>query len=659
MTYYPAIDGLRAIAVLSVLLYHAGFTSAFGGGYVGVDIFFVISGYLISSIIYRQRLAGTFSFKDFYTRRLRRIMPPLFVCLLITTVAASRILIQEFQSFCGALGAAVLMVANIWFCFNSGYFDAPAKNIPLLHTWSLGVEEQFYLVFPLLMLLCMRKKRWIYPLLSLCLGASFVANIYYTYNIQTFAFYSLHSRAWELLVGSLLAVHGPFTLSIRQCRMCIYGGLGIIALTVVGYGHIYVLFPGLAAVPPVAGALLCIVGTISSSDKVVCTPLHWKPVVFIGLISYSLYLWHWPILVLYKHATESFTGLPPKTALMLLALIFILAWLSWRYVETPIRSRAFCASNTSLYYFCGIFASVLMMVAWLGYKGYLEWRLPDKAQMYSHQSQARSQLLEKIPVQNPFLQKDRLFFFGDADQEPTVLLLGDSHADALGETFDSLATQYKTRGILISVPSPLFGIHNMIDEGDPQQYQSEIKDIILHHPTLRKAVIVMRWGYYTDGCKPHEQENFLANDFGMKMPQEPAKSASKDALGTLEYGLRHTIDELRKAGMEVWVMHGVPEQDTNIPRRAARLSMEGLEVASHLRLPLDEHRYRNQKADAILQRVVPDEAYRIDPTPLLCSDELFCQAAKGDTLLYYDDDHLSVAGAKLLCPLLKKVFTTP
>src|ERR1700690_2687799 len=347
--YRPDIDGLRAIAVLSVVFFHLGVP--LHGGFVGVDIFFTISGFLIGSIILRQTSDRIFTFAGFYERRIRRIFPALIVMLAVSCILAYEFLLPaELISFSKSLAAASFSLSNIFFWLQSGYFDAPASNTPLLHTWSLAIEEQFYVFLPVLLVILHRfSPRRINLVIYSFAAVSLLISVYGAYQFPSAAFYLLHTRAWELLIGTALALEGfpklrgPF---VREAAGI--AGLLLIAFALLFY-HSWTPFPGLAALPPCLGTAL-IIAAGESGKNTVGRLLSLRPIVFVGLISYSLYLWHWPLIVFYKFGFTVIDGLSHiQSQAFLFALSLVLATLSWRFVEMPVRSGTWGNNRTWLF----------------------------------------------------------------------------------------------------------------------------------------------------------------------------------------------------------------------------------------------------------------------------------------------------------------------
>jgi peptidoglycan/LPS O-acetylase OafA/YrhL len=358
-SYRPDIDGLRAVAVVPVVMFHAGvgFTK---GGYVGVDVFFVISGYLITSIIAAEMSAGRFSFAHFYERRARRLFPALFAVLVASTVAATCLMFPpELKTYGKVLAAALAFSANMLFATGDDYFGRVGDNSPLLHTWSLAVEEQFYLLFPALLLLLFARRWPIKPVLWGIAIVSFAGSLLAMALNPILAFYLLPLRAWELLVGALLAL-GAFPVLTSQKWKDAIAWAGLIAiLTAVGAFNKNVPFPGVAALLPVLGAA-ALIWTGPGDGTAVSRALSKPAVVFVGLISYSLYLWHFPIIVFYKLALgETLSNLER----LLLCLVSVgVAIVSWRLIELPVRrntllvtrARVFAASAIAMLPLAGV-----------------------------------------------------------------------------------------------------------------------------------------------------------------------------------------------------------------------------------------------------------------------------------------------------------------
>jgi peptidoglycan/LPS O-acetylase OafA/YrhL len=433
--YRPDIDGLRAVAVLPVLFYHLGISLA-PGGFVGVDVFFVISGYLITSLISAEMHQGTYSITNFYVRRARRIFPALFFMCAVTALFVLLFgLPSDAKRFSSALAAATLFGSNIYFYLTADYFAAAAETQPLLHTWSLAVEEQFYIFFPLILLLVRRyfgrRERLIMVALALLsLGIS----IWLVRSDQAGAFYLLHSRAWELLLGGLLAL-GVFPTIRSRLLASVLGfvGLALIAGSVLLYRE-NMPFPGLAALAPCIGAAV-LIHTGKDASLLTAQALSLAPVRFIGLISYSLYLWHWPIAVISRYVAFWY-GWDPDLKLhklAVLALSFAAAILSWYFVERPFRQRPYRLGSAAILSASAATMAFLVIAAGVVYPlSQRFWQMPYSAERvlatldYRPTNAKRSCFLG--PKNNDFRHFNQAGCLSMSDTKENWLLIGDSQA---------------------------------------------------------------------------------------------------------------------------------------------------------------------------------------------------------------------------------------
>ncbi|MGO4575726.1 acyltransferase family protein [Cupriavidus sp. 2TAF22] len=359
--YRSEIDGLRALAVLSVILFHAGIERA-SGGFVGVDVFFVISGYLITSLVLKEAGEGTFSLRAFYERRIRRLLPPLIPVFFLTWGCAFFLLnATQFKSFSKSAYAALGFASNWYFLSTVGYFEGPGEFTPLLHTWSLAIEEQFYFLFPCILLLLLKMKgKW------LAFGVALAGLLSFAYactligdGLVDTAFYSSLSRFWELLTGALLAtvvVSGPRRAIVADTMEL--AGVAMIIAPVLMYTD-STPFPGAFALPPTIGAALIIAAF--GRGRLVAPMLKSRPMAGIGLISYGLYLWHWPILVFARTAKPSDDN---KFIFASLLATLLCAVISYHYVEKPIRTKAAAPATKDVYaLFLAFTTSMLVVVA--------------------------------------------------------------------------------------------------------------------------------------------------------------------------------------------------------------------------------------------------------------------------------------------------------
>lgn len=359
MKYRAEIDGLRAFAVVPVIFYHAGF-KLFSGGYTGVDVFFVISGYLITTILLAELATGAFSLIHFYERRVRRIVPALFVMMFVCLPVAWFLLLPDgMKKFSASLVAVSFFASNILFWQTSGYFDSATELKPLIHTWSLAVEEQYYILFPLfLMIVWKLQTRWIVGLLGIVFVASFAGAQWLSVTHPSFAFYMLPTRAWELLVGTFVAfyhAHGNIKIhnhAIEQCGSCI--GLLLITFAFFSYDD-QTPFPSIYSLAPTLGAAFIII--FATHKTAVGKLLGSKIFVYIGLISYSAYLWHQPLFAFVRERSLEVPSIYLMGALIILSFGF--AYLSWRYIERPFRHKYLFTRNRV--FVCGALCTALFI----------------------------------------------------------------------------------------------------------------------------------------------------------------------------------------------------------------------------------------------------------------------------------------------------------
>ena len=451
MDYRREIDGLRALAVLPVIFFHCGFQT-FSGGFVGVDVFFVISGYLITSVIIAEKQAGTFTLINFYERRARRILPALFIVMFACLPFAWLWLIpSDMKDFSRSLVAVSGFASNVLFWRTSGYFDATAELKPLLHTWSLAVEEQYYLFFPIFLMLTWRlRKRWILSMLFIVAVVSLAATQWGSVNEPIATFYLLPTRGWELLIGVFIAFYFCNQGNPDQSSLLnqLGGAIGFLLI-------IYAIFafdkqtpfPSSYTLIPTIGAGLII--SFSTRQTLVGKLLGNKCFVGLGLISYSAYLWHYPLLAFAKHRS---VDEPSKLLLaMLAAASVMLAYFSWKYVETPFRSKQRFDRNRVFLY--GAAGSIFFIVIGLfGHftKGYIS-RFDSQSLRYLMPNKVEGDgcVFQSLNEDSAI----RFCYFGDPVGKKSFLLYGDSHSVALLPELDIDFRQRQIRGIRVYIAS--------------------------------------------------------------------------------------------------------------------------------------------------------------------------------------------------------------
>lgn len=638
MKYRSEIDGLRALAVVPVILFHAGFRG-FSGGFVGVDVFFVISGYLITTILLADMRAGNFSIMHFYERRVRRILPALFVVMFVSFVFAwLSLLPRDMKQFSESLVAASAFSSNIFFWHASGYFDTATQLQILMHTWSLSVEEQYYVVFPVLLFLAWRLgRRWIAALLVVVAISSFMLAHYSSTKYPVFGFYWLPTRAWELMAGALVALY--YTEHNIKKHKYIHSEAGsllgfvLIAYSVLAYDK-HTPFPSAYTLAPVAGAALIIIFT--TGETLVARVLGNRYLVGIGLISYSAYLWHQP---LFAFARRYLVVEPGNVLMSALALLsFPLAYLTWRFIERPFRNRhRFTRKQVFLF---GAAGSALFIATGLaGYRSNgFEWRLPvahqdirvfGKADVFAGSRRSDGSCSRLLGL--PQLSEEVCLASSSA---PKVLFAGDSHAMAL---FSSVfAKDFKLDGVLISGHScPLYPnlTYTPTHERSWGNNCTEIaNEVVRVARRLKSADTVLLVNYFSavdDGKSRYWSQ-------GVNLTNRQAFESGYGAL----------IGDLLKLGKHVVFVVDVPRL-----KYGSSSCFQALPEMKH-----EDCRYSTEENEAI-RRAYLKEVARLkgkfpglviyDPTPLFCRGAE-CEYMSGGKSLYNDQDHLSVFGSRLV-----------
>jgi peptidoglycan/LPS O-acetylase OafA/YrhL len=634
MKYRSEIDGLRAIAVVTVILFHAGFTS-FTGGFVGVDVFFVISGFLITSIIISDKQSNQFSIVRFYERRARRILPALFLVLFACLFPAWLWLpFWDAVSFCKSLLAVSLFGSNFLFWSEAGYFDVAAELKPLLHTWSLAVEEQFYLVFPLLFALLWPLGRVVTAVVLLAVGLlSFWAAQVGVVSHPHAAFFLLPTRGWELLLGALLALYrsvSPARATEHVGRNYLYElasliGLGLIGFSVFTYSK-ETPFPSVYTLVPTLGTSLLIL--FGDRRTFVGSLLSLKWIVGLGLISYSTYLWHYPMFAFARHASVIAPGRFTFSVLSLLAVVF--AFLSWRFVERPFRDPERVSRRA-------IFAFSFLGIAFFATVGYLG--MENKAFNSLRVTYRQQQVLDKLK-RSPRWQE---CLYEERDVRPknpcvynegktTWAILGDSHSselamvlgDALKERGESL-TQFSSK------EKPSFN-DSCNGSADCKTWTERSIDQIVADPTIRNVIVIYRMNFY------------LFGDHLQSYPVLPNERREETKVTAWRHYVE-VLNRLARSGKRILLVLQVPElrkalDDIVFMNRLAPENIAGI-----------SREWWRLRSAYVTERLkeIPSSVKVFDPADVFC-DDTECVAVKDGIPWYFDENHLSLQGASKLVP---------
>ena len=652
LIYRPDVDGLRAVAVVPVVLFHFG-VPGFSGGFVGVDVFFVISGFLITSLIFGELREGDFSILKFYERRVRRIFPALFTVMAATlTVAIAVFFPRDLLHLAESAAATALFGSNFDFWLQSGYFDAGADLKPLLHTWSLAVEEQFYLFFPaLLYLLHSRKRLTLLGLVATLAIVSFGLSVWSVARYPSAAFYLAPHRTWELMFGAILALGDFPALKSRW----IAEGISLIGVACIGFA-VFAFgsatpFPGVNALFPCLGAAALIYAG-DGEDSVVRKILSSRPFVFVGLTSYSLYLWHWPVHVLSKYISESAQDAVATAALI--ALSFFLAILSWRFVELPFRRRE-AYSRQAIFRLGGAAMALTLIVSGLLFAlhGLPQRFTPEVRRIFSEADDVEPRRHGCFNLSPRAVEQGRACTIGDVKAAAsTFILWGDSHADAVLPAVEAAASRAGRKGLFIAHGRcpPLLHL-SLTDE--PTERCAQLNDAALKlatQPQVSDVILVARWAYYDQGVGYGPDVNEVRHLIDLDQPAQ--RDASQHAM--FARLLEQTVRVLLAARKRVVIVAPIPEAGIDVPETMALAAMHA--SATDHRQTLADYRTRNDFVLADLAGLHRKYGVRIiDPAEVLCAAGR-CALMNEGKPLYFDHHHLSVFGALQLTGLFNPIF---
>lgn len=662
------IDGLRAVALLCIVFYHAGFFLA-RGFFIGVDIFFVISGYFIALGLLRDLDRESFSLGGFYLRRAWRIIPPLagvaLCCIIPAYLWATP---PDFIQFGKTLLSVVTFVSNYFFYSQGGYFDAPLEDNPFLPTWFLSVQVQFYTIFPLVFRLVARRfPKKILFLVTASLLLSLGLSEFSVRHLPTAAYFLLFSRFWELLLGSLIAIlcHRkilrPAALP-RWAAECLgWGAVAAIALCGLTYDP-GTAFPGFAALPVCLGAALLIVLPYSAGQRLsVNALLSLRPLVFIGLISYSVYLWHWPIFVYFKTYLMVET-LPRKIKFLAILCSFAMGLLSWALLERGLGNARGIGKKTRMGILLTPVVVAALLLAVLFVTSGMPNRFPHAAQPCiavlaeaeeSAVAGAAVQINDVNPQAVEQVRRGDLHVLGKKTQPDTKFLAwGDSHMYHLGTLLDKISDDLSVQGLLLTTPGhpPLLDVYRSRWDATDSQRESYMNMTraaveLIREKHIPIALLSCYWWFYPN------------QDLTAPAPEESGSNPT--GFSALRHGFHTTVAALEEAGCEVWIVRPIPFYPVSVPLAMMRTLRAGESQPPHvLRLSVTNYADKNADVLAILNELAerhPNVRF-IDPVPQLCPDGR-CLSEIDNRPLYFDDNHLSKFGSLYLEPAFADFIT--
>ncbi len=649
--YRPELDGLRAIAILFVLFDHFEI-GRLDGGFAGVDIFFVLSGFLITAQCaqFGAELRWP-QIRDFYVRRFWRIAPAYYAVILLTIVIGAQVMLADDMRGAGRSAlASALFAANVYFNQNMGYFAASAIYSPLLHLWSLGVEAQFYLVWPLALWLALRRPTRAQLLIVAAIGvASFAASTLLSIHDVKTAFFSLPSRLWEFCIGAGLALAPdlPWRIAARPISKWATTGALATLLAAPFFVDSDTLWPAPTALIVTLATAAVILGA-RHPTSLVHRLLSLAPMVWIGRVSYSLYLVHWPLLTLAAYAVFPTAGLALRAALMLAS--FPLAWLLHRLVEAPLRGAYRSDRRWTAALSAGMPAAALGLAGWFGVQA----ALPAP-----HEAEAPGTSLSTCRAADWGLPWPDACLMGAGDAPPVAALWGNSHAGHFASGFaDAFAARRETIAAFTK-PScpPLPGLRVATNDfggrADCEAQNARVLAYILATPSIKTVYLAGRWAAYAEASRFGKETGgryFLIRQAQPRASVETSRELMRQALIAVS-------QTLSRAGKAVVLIEQTPEMGFDAGRCARLLTPA--EAATRCAVPRATVMNRQRNAEAIIAavRVAASGLRVVDPRRVLC-DADWCYAVRNGESLYGDFQHLSDEGSERVVPLLLKQVET-
>lgn len=659
MNYRADIDGIRAIAVSIVILFHFG-VAGFGGGFIGVDVFFVLSGYLISSIIFAKNEKGRFEFGDFYFRRIRRLFPVYMVVIAVTFALAFVLMLpRDFREFGQSLLASTIYMSNVLFYLEAGYFDTASHLKPLLHTWSLSVEEQFYLIFPLVAWITATfSRRSLFILFSILTALSFLAAALYIDTDHSAVFYLYPFRAWEMFLGTLLATH--FIPAVRSTSLInTFSIIGLLLIFVPGFTYSETtMFPGVSALAPCVGtALLLYAGADTGAwiQRILASSIP----VFIGKISYSLYLWHWPIFVLYSYSKPE--GINHWDISLMAAATIAASILSWRFVETPFRQgRVIFSDRKSTVFAATAVMSGVCMVA--GFYIHITNGMPQRLDERTAEfAQAAGDLFGDLrgceEEDNATLPNIAYCTVGDPfNSESYTLIWGDSHGGAYKRGYSSLVEREgNNQHALIAWSGgcpPVYGLNKdeniastIVDQQCSSRNQA-IQELLETDNRIKAIVLVGRWAYYLNGGGVGVDDKYQITIW----PDGSEPGSVEDEASYFTSSFLDTVKILSEQGKKVFVVEQPPEFSRYQARTLAIGLMNGRADLERSIQELATEDYNQVLSRQGKMQASLESAEDLGILTVLRTHSYFCKEKNCSLMVngsptYFDNNHVSSTGA--------------
>lgn len=656
LKYRKDIDGLRAVSIISVVIYHI-FPKTIPGGFVGVDIFFVISGYLITNIIIYDLYQDKFSFIDFYTKRIKRIIPSLLIVLIITFIIGWFVLLtNEFEELAKHIIGSIFFVSNFLLLNEVGYFNTAADAKPLLHLWSLSIEEQFYLFWPLILSIFCKNGYSLKKITIIILAISFLINIIGVYINANATFYSPLSRIWEIMCGALLAVYSKefkkanYSLFISN----IASSVGILLIIFAFYKFDKSLaFPGKWAIAPVMGAsLLIIAGENSYINK---TILGNKFLVYIGRISFPLYLWHWPLL---SFATIMENKTPNDFILISILLISILlSAITYHTIEAPFRAHKFIVLKKQLLFILTML--ILFSLVVVSFKS-ISNKTSTNSDIFTNELYASKLENKKGWLCNKAHSFSDCFY---ENENISAVIIGDSHAPSIYYGLNELYKSYNKNIAVFGGGGgcpPLLGIISEeqygVNNNDCLKKIKMALDVIISDNNIRDVYLAARWPLYFSSTGFGDVEKGVYPKWILRSEGENLINFDNEL--AFQIGLERTIKVLEKSGKNIIFLYDVPELGFHIN---TCFKTRPISITNNIKSPCaiarTEYDLRANPYKLAVIKILSKypSVVQIDLSNGICDGD-FCYAENNNIPLYLDDDHLNHIGSKYLINNLRSQF---
>ena len=667
MTYRKDIDCLRGISVLAVILYHFKF-DYFSGGYLGVDIFFVISGFLITSIILEEISLEKFSLINFYERRIRRLFPALIVVIITTSFLFEIVFLEtEIKKLVVSIISTILFYANFYFQDIGSYFSPLNEQQPLLHTWSLSIEEQFYLIFPIFLVLFFKKINLafiliiLFALFSISLS-QFGGNLKFSYPyvenhlsffaLPQFAFYFTLTRIWEILVGCLLALFLFNNKKNFENRYLVLLGYLLIVLSILFFDR-NTLHPSIITLIPITGTLLVLLYSSENfNESGVFVIFNNYILLKIGLISYSLYLWHQPIYQFFNQIY--FIDTNNLVKFFIIFLLLILSFFSFKFIEQPFRDkRKISQKNIFIFYIL----STILIILFCLYSLYLR----DFSKKYSALVYDISNFSKYYENNNfncstsaeNYISPNNACILGN-EQKTELALIGDSHLDIISKELKKELTllgvsayQFSYGGCVPSLNLKVYNDKRYICN----KYFTEVLDKLKNEPDIKKIVLFSRWSFNLKGERFNNKEGGIeigSGHYFIPINSDvlvEKKIRQEEILNNIEI----FIKKIKNLDKDIYIVMPTPEMGWEVPNNLARILHYKNKIEKNtLSISKKVFDERNSEIYKFFSNL--KQKYNLNliyPNDIFCED-LKCFSHKNNIPLFFDDDHLSIEGAKLL-----------